>query len=423
MASAFSAAVMATGRAWKRRPRSSGISTSRSASASSPGAWRSSRSFSISRSLQSRARSCCRSAIPSRYAAKIKQAGALLICQVQSEDMAKQALDAGADVLIAQGTEAGGHGASRTTLDIVPTVIDLAAGRVPVVAAGGNADGRGLAAMMMLGASGVLMGTRFYASIEADGADDAKRRIVAASCRRDRARCRARLVAQYLLAGAVHGPHVDQRPCAALDRPRGGTDAESRAKCRRSISQPGPPAISTSPWCSPASRLASSMILHRLPRSSNASSPRLSSCCSAAAISSPPNASQKKRNTMWPDRRFPRPRQDRIPDRAGADGGRHGCGPRDRRRTGRRAGLAARCDDLGGQGARAGQHHPPARLRAGEPEFLLPQRRSTPIPGARPAGRRGLALLQGIRARSRRRRSTPPTARRSMRPIAPWSRS
>jgi nitronate monooxygenase len=117
---------------------------------------------------------------PAPFAPRIRHAGALLICQVQSEDMAKQALDAGANILIAQGTEAGGHGASRTTLDIVPSIIDLAAGRVPVVAAGGIADGRGLAAMMMLGASGVLMGTRFYASIEADAASEAKRRIVAA---------------------------------------------------------------------------------------------------------------------------------------------------------------------------------------------------------------------------------------------------
>ncbi|MFZ1174128.1 MAG: nitronate monooxygenase, partial [Bradyrhizobium sp.] len=115
------------------------------------------------------------------FASRIKAAGSLLICQVQSEDMAKQALDAGADILIAQGTEAGGHGASRTTFDIVPAVIDLAAGRVPVVAAGGIADGRGLAAMMVLGASGVLLGTRFYASVECDGAEEAKRRICAAN--------------------------------------------------------------------------------------------------------------------------------------------------------------------------------------------------------------------------------------------------
>jgi nitronate monooxygenase len=118
---------------------------------------------------------------PAPFAPKIKAAGALLICQVQSEEMARQALDAGAGVLIAQGTEAGGHGASRTTLDIVPAIVDLAAGRVPVVAAGGLADGRGLAAMLMLGASGVLMGTRFYASIEADGAEQAKQLIRAAN--------------------------------------------------------------------------------------------------------------------------------------------------------------------------------------------------------------------------------------------------
>jgi len=118
---------------------------------------------------------------PKTFAPRIKASGALLICQVQDEAMARQALDAGADILIAQGTEAGGHGASRTTIDIVPAIVDLVAGRVPVVAAGGIADGRGLAAMMMLGAAGVLLGTRFYASLEADGAEEAKERICAAS--------------------------------------------------------------------------------------------------------------------------------------------------------------------------------------------------------------------------------------------------
>src|SRR5882672_4111455 len=118
---------------------------------------------------------------PKPFASRIKSSGALLICQVQDEAMARQALDAGADILIAQGTEAGGHGASRTTIDIVPAIVDLAAGRVPVAAAGGIGDGRGLAAMMMLGASGVLLGTRFYASQECDGAEEAKKRICAAS--------------------------------------------------------------------------------------------------------------------------------------------------------------------------------------------------------------------------------------------------
>jgi nitronate monooxygenase len=118
---------------------------------------------------------------PKPFAPRIKSSGALLICQVQDEAMAQQALDAGADILVAQGTEAGGHGASRTTIDIVPAIIDLAVGRVPVAAAGGIADGRGLAAMMMLGAAGVLLGTRFYASVECDGAQEAKKRICAAA--------------------------------------------------------------------------------------------------------------------------------------------------------------------------------------------------------------------------------------------------
>src|SRR5882762_10350663 len=61
---------------------------------------------------------------PKPFASRIQSAGALLICQVQDEAMARAALDAGADILIAQGTEAGGHGASRTTLDIVPAIID-----------------------------------------------------------------------------------------------------------------------------------------------------------------------------------------------------------------------------------------------------------------------------------------------------------
>ena len=118
---------------------------------------------------------------PKPFARAAKGAGCLLICQVQSEAMAEAALSAGADVLVAQGTEAGGHGAARGVIDIVPALVDLAAGRVPVVAAGGIADGRGTVASLMLGAAGVLLGTRFYASMEADGADEAKRRICGAS--------------------------------------------------------------------------------------------------------------------------------------------------------------------------------------------------------------------------------------------------
>jgi len=108
---------------------------------------------------------------------RIHRSGALAICQVQSLAMATEAVAAGADILVAQGTEAAGHGAMRGMVSLVPEVIDAVGPSVPVVAAGGIADGRGLAAALMLGASGVLMGTRFYATTEAAGADDAKDRI------------------------------------------------------------------------------------------------------------------------------------------------------------------------------------------------------------------------------------------------------
>jgi len=114
------------------------------------------------------------------HADRIKRAGAVLICQVQTLAQVREALEAGADVLVAQGAEAGGHGVARGTLSLVPAVVDIAGG-VPVVAAGGVADGRGLAASLMLGADGVLVGTRFYASVEAAGFARAKDSIVAAS--------------------------------------------------------------------------------------------------------------------------------------------------------------------------------------------------------------------------------------------------
>ena len=99
------------------------------------------------------------------FAQRIREAGCCLLAQVQTVEQAKKAVDERADVIIAQGTEAGGHGANRATLPLVPAVVD-AVGSVPVVAAGGIADGRGAAAAMMLGASGVLMGSRFYATEE-----------------------------------------------------------------------------------------------------------------------------------------------------------------------------------------------------------------------------------------------------------------
>ena len=105
---------------------------------------------------------------PSPFADRVRAAGAALILQVTDLEEARQAVDLGADVIVAQGTESGGHGArrGRSTLPFVPVVVDLAA-PTPVLAAGGIADGRGLAAVLALGAAGALIGTRFQATAEA----------------------------------------------------------------------------------------------------------------------------------------------------------------------------------------------------------------------------------------------------------------
>ncbi len=112
------------------------------------------------------------------FAHKVKRAKIPLICQIQNLAQAKEVIGEGADIIIAQGTEAGGHGARRATLPLVPAVVDLA-GSVPVVAAGGIADGRGLAAALMLGAAGVLCGTAFYVSAESLAHPNLKRTAVA----------------------------------------------------------------------------------------------------------------------------------------------------------------------------------------------------------------------------------------------------
>jgi nitronate monooxygenase len=111
---------------------------------------------------------------------EIRRAGVLLLVQVQTLRAAREALALGADVLVAQGTEAGGHGAARALFPLLPAVVD-AAGPVPVVAAGGISDGRGLAAALTLGAAGALLGTRFYAAAESLAHPRARAHLIAAS--------------------------------------------------------------------------------------------------------------------------------------------------------------------------------------------------------------------------------------------------
>jgi len=107
---------------------------------------------------------------PEPFASRARAAGIALFCQLQTRADAERALDCGADVIVAQGTEAGGHGGTRASFTLVPEIADLIAKRAPATllcAAGGIADGRGLAAALMLGADGVVVGTRFWACEEA----------------------------------------------------------------------------------------------------------------------------------------------------------------------------------------------------------------------------------------------------------------
>ncbi len=119
------------------------------------------------------------------FAERIHAAGIPLIAQAQTLEHARQALDAGAEIVVAQGGEAGGHGMTvRSTFTLVPDIVDLAAARAPetlVLAAGGVADGRGLAAALTLGADGVVVGTRFWASPEALVSPRAHERAIGAS--------------------------------------------------------------------------------------------------------------------------------------------------------------------------------------------------------------------------------------------------
>ncbi len=104
--------------------------------------------------------------------------GTKVISLVGSVRQARRLADAGVDCIVAQGMEAGGHVGSIPTAVLVPQVVDVA--RVPVLAAGGIVDGRGVAAALTLGAQGAWIGTRFLATVEATAHDNHKRGIVAA---------------------------------------------------------------------------------------------------------------------------------------------------------------------------------------------------------------------------------------------------
>ena len=104
--------------------------------------------------------------------------GVLVVNMCGKVDHARRALDAGCDLVVAQGTEAGGHTGQVATMPLVPLVVDAVGAEIPVVAAGGIFDGRGLAAALAIGADGVWVGTRFIATPEARGLPGYKDRLL-----------------------------------------------------------------------------------------------------------------------------------------------------------------------------------------------------------------------------------------------------
>jgi enoyl-[acyl-carrier protein] reductase II len=106
--------------------------------------------------------------------------GVLVISMCGKVEHARRAMEAGCDVVVAQGTEAGGHTGTVATFPLVPLIVDALDGAIPVVAAGGVFDGRGLAAALALGADGVWIGTRFIATPEARALPGFRERIIEA---------------------------------------------------------------------------------------------------------------------------------------------------------------------------------------------------------------------------------------------------
>lgn len=113
---------------------------------------------------------------PGKYLAMWKEAGVKVVPVVASVAMARMMERAGADAVVAEGTESGGHIGAATTMTLVPQVVDAV--QIPVIAAGGIADGRGFAAAMMLGAEAVQMGTRFIVAKESIVHENYKKKVI-----------------------------------------------------------------------------------------------------------------------------------------------------------------------------------------------------------------------------------------------------
>ncbi len=116
---------------------------------------------------------------PKSYMPALKSAGVIVIPVIPSVRLARKMEEIGADAVVAEGTEAGGHVGEITTMALLPQVVDAVS--IPVIAAGGVADARGIVAAFALGAQGVQMGTRFVATVESPAHESCKRALLAAA--------------------------------------------------------------------------------------------------------------------------------------------------------------------------------------------------------------------------------------------------
>jgi nitronate monooxygenase len=159
---------------------------------------------------------------PAPFVEPIRRSGARVLLQVQTLAAAAAAAALRPDAIVAQGTEAGGHGGGRGLLPLLPAVADRVA-PIPVLAAGGISDGRGIVAAFALGAAGVLIGTRFYAA-EESLADPAGRARIVHGDGDSTLRTRVfDVVRPAAVAGGVLRARAAQRFHGAMARARGGT--------------------------------------------------------------------------------------------------------------------------------------------------------------------------------------------------------
>ena len=173
---------------------------------------------------------------------RVHDAGSLVMQQVTTVQQAQLAAEHGADIIVAQGGEAGGYGGVVSTLSLVPQVVD-AVRPLPVVAAGGIADGRGIAAVLVLGAAGVNLGSRFLASAESPVGERWKKALVTLPPRTGSRPTSSTRSAPTRARSATARGCGSCAPSSSSDGRSGSTRSRpTRRRCWRSSPRPTPPA-------------------------------------------------------------------------------------------------------------------------------------------------------------------------------------